>query len=377
MSDLERAVRDARASLPEPEPYVTDGARAAVLAATPRRSRRTRRLALGALVSAAALAGAFAAGLAVAGGGATNEADGPGFLPAQGWDTFQTGVTKPPQAPSATAANVSLGPDALSGSFPWQTVATLHTGQALLQATFYSAGENTGVDAQFPPRSLPLSLDDAESGASLEGQPPNVSAYRLAARVNGWNLDLFVFFGGRATPSARAAAQKELGRLVVPEGPPGPLVTRPALRTSPNACAPSALRTAVRLQGAAGSLLGSIQVRNVGDKTCALGGRPTVELRDANGVLLNVRQKAAAPLWKQLGTAPPSGWPMVRMPPRGTAQVFVQLRNWCVVPVKPVFFRTYLPGVGEPIPAPARITLRCDAPGQPVSLAIGPVEPAP
>jgi hypothetical protein len=102
-----------------------------------------------------------------------------------------------------------------------------------------------------------------------------------------------------------------------------------------------------------------------------------VELRDANGVLLNVRQKAAAPLWKQVGTAPPSGWPTVRMPPRGTAQVFVQLRNWCVVPVKPVFFRTYLPGVGEPIPAPARITLSCNAPGQPVSLAIGPVEPAP
>jgi hypothetical protein len=100
-----------------------------------------------------------------------------------------------------------------------------------------------------------------------------------------------------------------------------------------------------------------------------------VELRDANGVLLNVRQRAAAPLWKQLGAVRPSGWPTVRMPPHGAAQVFVQLRNWCVVPVKPVFFRTYLPGVGEPIPAPARITLRCDVPQQPVSLAVGPIEP--
>jgi hypothetical protein len=170
-------------------------------------------------------------------------------------------------------------------------------------------------------------------------------------------------------------AVEELDRLVVPEGPRGVLATRPALRPSPNACRASVLRTSVRLQGAAGSLLGSIQVRNVGQDACAFRGRPTVELRDANGVRLNVRQKAVEPLWKQLGAARPSGWPTVRMRPGGAAQVFVRLRNWCVVPVKPVFFRTYLLGVCEPIPAPARITLRCDVPGQPVSLAVGPVEP--
>jgi hypothetical protein len=337
---------------------------------------RKRRVAVGVLVAAAALAGAFAAGLAVAPGGATKDADGPGFLPAQGWDTFQTGATAPPQAASATAANVKLGADALSGTFPWQTVATLRAGQVLLQATFSSAGEVAGVDAKFPSRSLPLSLDDAEPGASLEGQPPNVSAYRLVARVNGWNLDLFAFFGGeRVTPGARASAQEELDRLVVPQAPPGPLVTNPTLRQSRSACPLSALRAQVRLQGATGSLLGSILVRNVGDRPCALRGRPQVKLRDANGVLLNARETAAPPLWKQLGVARPGGWPTVRIPPRGTAQVFVRLRNWCVVPVKPVFFHTYLPGVGAPIPAPARITVRCDVPQQPVSLEVGPVEP--
>jgi hypothetical protein len=62
-------------------------------------------------------------------------------------------------------------------------------------------------------------------------------------------------------------------------------------------------------------------------------------------------------------------------PAHGTAQVSVQLSNWCVVPAKPVFFRTYLPGVGNPIPAPARITLRCDQPNEPVLLRVGPVEP--
>jgi hypothetical protein len=207
-----------------------------------------------------------------------------------------------------------------------------------------------GVDAQFPARSLPLSLDDALSGASLEGQPRNVSAERLTARVNGWNLDLFVFFGDRATPAARAAAQKELNRLVVPEGPPGVLDTRPVLRPSSNACRVSALRASVHLQGATGSLLGSIHVRNVGTKTCALRGRPTVELRDANGVLLNVRQTDARPLWKQLGATQPSGWPTVRMPPHSTAQVFVQLRNWCVGPVKPVFSAPTFPASASRFP---------------------------
>jgi hypothetical protein len=376
MSDLQRTLRDALASLPEPDPAATDAARAAVLAAIPRRPRRTRRLALATVVLAAALAGAFAAGLALAPGSATTRADGPGFLPASGWETFQTGLKEAPAVPTATAANVPLGRDVLAQTFPWLTVATLGPGQILLQANFSTTGEVAGVDAVFPARSLPLSLDDAQSGASLEGQPANVTAYRLDARVNGWNLELFVFLGGRhVSPAARAAAQEELRRLVVPEGPPGPLDTRPALRPSRGACPAGALRTQVRLQGATGTLLGSVLIRNVSGRACSLRGRPHIELRDANGVLLNSREQDAPPLWRQLGAARPAGWPTVRIPAHGTAQVSVQLSNWCVVPAKPVFFRTYLPGVGNPIPAPARITLRCDQPNEPVLLRVGPVEP--
>jgi hypothetical protein len=379
MSDLERTVCEAREALPEPEPDVTRRALAASIAAADRPlRRRPGRIALGAVVFAAALGGAFAAGLALAPGGSTKGSGGPGFLPAQGWDTFQTGVTRPPQGPSATAANTPLGADAISGFFPWQTVAGLRTGQVLLQVTFYPTGESAGIDRNFPERSLPLSLDDAQRGASLEGQPANVEAYRLVARVNRYNLDLFVFFGGRtATSAARAAAQQELDRLVVPEGPPGTLaglVAGPPART---ACKPARLGASVQLQGATGSLLGSIRLRNAGGKTCTLRGRPTVQLRDANGVLLDADEAAARPLWQQLGAPKPKGWPTVRLAPRGTAQVFVKLRNWCVVPVKPVFFHVYLPGAGEKVVAPARITVRCDQPRHAVSVAVGPVEPVP
>jgi hypothetical protein len=376
MSDLERTLRDARASLPEPDRRATDGARAAVLAAIPPGSRRRRKIALGALVAAAALAGAFVAGLAVAPGSATSDADGPGFLPAQGWDTFQTGVTAPPRAPSATAANISLGQDALSGTFPWQTVTQLQAGQTLLQATFYPAGENAGVDAKFPQRALPLSFGDAQQGTSLEGQPPGVTAYRLLARVNGYDLDLFVFFRGRPTEAARSRAQQELRRLVVPEGKPAPAATTaPRTRSSGTACRPSAVRASVLVQGATGSLLGQIRLLNVSGQSCTLRGWPTVELRDANGVLLNSRQTAAAPIWKYNGAKRPPGWPTVRVAAHGVAQVSVQLRNWCVVPVKPVFFHVRLPGAGEPVIARARIPLRCDDARLPVTLAIGPVEP--
>ena len=172
------------------------------------------------IAAAAAVGAAFAIGYFVAPSGAsgdTAEVDGPGFLPASGWETFQTGATSPPQAPSATTANVALGPDVFSGTYPWETIGRLETGDVLLQATFLPTGESEAVDAQFPRRELPLSLADAQSGAELEGQPPYVTALRLLARLGDWNVDLFVFFGGEATSEARAAAEEQLARLVVPE----------------------------------------------------------------------------------------------------------------------------------------------------------------
>jgi hypothetical protein len=91
---------------------------------------------------------------------------------------------------------------------------------------FIAPRESWGDDV-FPPRPLPLSLDDAEPDIGFEGQPDHIYADRLGAMVNGWAIDLLVFYGGgdpasvppvRAQPSAqtRAAAQEQLERLVVP-----------------------------------------------------------------------------------------------------------------------------------------------------------------
>ena len=138
----------------------------------------------------------------------------PYFGPAPGWETVQTGV-------SATAANIPLGPNTRSGDAPWDTVERLEETDVLLYAMFWPAGK-----ADHPPRELPLSLDDAQPGG-LEGQPDDVYADRLLAQVDGWNIDLLVFYGGGdptgvppvpSEPDAetRATAQEQLGRLGVP-----------------------------------------------------------------------------------------------------------------------------------------------------------------
>jgi hypothetical protein len=138
----------------------------------------------------------------------------PYFRPAPGWEAVQGGST-------ATAANIPLGPNTLSGDAPWDTVERLEADDLVLYAMFWRMGK-----ADFPPRELPLSLDDAQPGG-LEGQPDNVIADRLGAQVNGWNIDLLVFYGAtdptgttpvHAEPSAeaRADAQKQMAGLEVP-----------------------------------------------------------------------------------------------------------------------------------------------------------------
>jgi hypothetical protein len=151
---------------------------------------------------------------------AAPRADALGFRRAPGWRTVMAPTG------SATAANISLGPDTAKGYMPWDTVERLEAGDVVLYAVAYPTGKPL-MDANFPKRELPLSLDDATHDISFEGQPAHIYADRLDAQVDGWNIDLLVFYGGgdptavpptRAAPSARtrAAAQAELERLVLP-----------------------------------------------------------------------------------------------------------------------------------------------------------------
>jgi hypothetical protein len=80
----------------------------------------------------------------------------------------------------------------LEGNFPaYETIGRLQKGGMLLHAAFYPIGNSTAVDAIFPLRELPLSLDDATPHVAIEGSP-DVWADRLGARVDGWNIDVVV-----------------------------------------------------------------------------------------------------------------------------------------------------------------------------------------
>jgi hypothetical protein len=138
----------------------------------------------------------------------------PYFRAAPGWEAVQEGA-------AAAAGNVPLGADVLEVFPAGEAVGRLEEGDVVLKVLSW---QGAAVEATFPPRELPLSLDDAQPGG-IEGSPDDVYIERLLARVADWNIDLLIFYGGTdPTPSAesRAAAQALLDGLVVPSDESGP-----------------------------------------------------------------------------------------------------------------------------------------------------------
>ena len=197
-------------------------ARYGAASAKPSRRRTWAKLLAAALL---AIAVAFPSGYAVAAARSTAPPSplaevGPGFLPAEGWDTLNTGLTGSRQAPVALASNTEFAAEDFSqgaGNLPRATIASLPADGLVLWAIFYPRGESPQVDANFTERSLPLSLANAIPG-SLEGDPrPENASLRLLSAVNGWNVDVIVFTGAdQLTAALEREAQAELTRLTVP-----------------------------------------------------------------------------------------------------------------------------------------------------------------
>ncbi len=221
-NDLEPSLRRAAAELPSPSEAVTASTLQTVLAARVRaRTRQTRNKWLLALVAAAALALAFGLGALVVTSrteaAPAAKAAGPGFLPADGWDTLATGVTAPPQAPVAIAANVALAEQRL-GELPEATVRELGPDGVVIAAIFYPRGESDAVDRQFPDRQQPFFVKEAELEPMWEGQPnPNLPRRRIMGHVNGYNVEVSIYFGSRNPPEALVHdTDQTLARLVIP-----------------------------------------------------------------------------------------------------------------------------------------------------------------
>jgi hypothetical protein len=145
------------------------------------------------------------------------------------------------------------------------------------------------------------------------------------------------------------------------------------------ACAASDLQGTVSLDGAMGSVEGSIDLTNVGGATCTLTGRPTVSISDAQGNEVRVQVTASDPQWKANTAPQPKGWPVVSLQPGSAASVRVRWSNACPQLSGPVSWKIDLgngTGTLDASSADASFVPPCNGPTEPSTLEVGPFEPS-
>jgi uncharacterized protein DUF4232 len=145
------------------------------------------------------------------------------------------------------------------------------------------------------------------------------------------------------------------------------------------ACAASDLQGTVSLDGAMGSVEGSIDLTNVGGATCTLTGRPTVSISDAQGNEVRVQVTASEPRWKANTAPQPNGWPVVSLEPGSAASVRVRWTNACPQLSGPVSWKIDLgngAGTLDASSADASFVPPCNGPTEPSTLEVGPFEPS-
>jgi hypothetical protein len=237
MHDLrfEERIRDAFDDLPVAADEATEAARAHVVQQVSRRAPSGHRPRHAGRRPAAAAVGLLVAGLMAgcAMGRTSDRAEttpsprpaaaaeplsatgGPGFPPAVGWNSAQTAGAVLPQAAAALSATVELA-DA-PGDIPANTAGRLGPDDVLIQVLVYGrTGFRPANDEQYPRRTLPLRVDQGVAQRGWEGG--NGLRYVLAGRVDGWLVEVAVYFG-TADPAAatRRLADDQLARLILPD----------------------------------------------------------------------------------------------------------------------------------------------------------------
>jgi hypothetical protein len=225
-SDFERRLREARESLPGPEPPSTERARARALRAIRRRRPRARIAALVGVALAVAVAAGVGIGALIAPDvTATRGPVGVGFLPQPGWYVLQTSARERADDPVVTvAANVPFAPEddlrglADASGLPYGTLLRLPPDGIVIVATFLPRGD-TYLDTAYEPERLPLRLARASPwvlyGTQVRPEEP-LGQYQLRGAIDDYNVDLVFYFGReRPTSEQLRAAQRQLSSLVV------------------------------------------------------------------------------------------------------------------------------------------------------------------
>jgi hypothetical protein len=123
------------------------------------------------------------------------------------------------------------------------------------------------------------------------------------------------------------------------------------------------------LQGATGTMLGAVYVRNVSQTPCALGGRPRMQITNRAGRIFPTRERTFA-------LEPTGARPRPTLLPQQRALLHLDWSNWCGAWPEPVgsFRRLYL-RVTLTNGSRLRLPLltgrpRCDQPKAPSFLAV-------
>lgn len=196
---------------------------------------------------------------------------------------------------------------------------------------------------------------------------------------------------------ARNAVASVLGAVLIVAGASAGLANLGALHgsgavipggngsDSPSAAAPSTactsadLQAEVSLNGAMGSVGGSIGLTNVGGTTCTLTGRPTVSIWNSQGQEVAVQVTASEPRWKVDAMPEPQGWPVVSLQPGSAASVLVLWSNACPQLTGPVSWKIDLgngAGALDASNADPSFVPPCNGPTEPSWLEVGPFEPS-
>lgn len=239
-SELERRLREGRETLPEPDTRATERARQRAVAAIRRRRPRARIATLVAVAFVAVLGAGVGLGSLIA--PSSTAAPGPigtGFLPGPGWTVLQSGEDATPERQAlAVASNVPLHPEddarGIRGSsgLPYSTLLELPERGVVIVALFTRRESEFWNDEFYPARELPLRVADLVSSPfSYQLRPARpLGQYELWATVGDHHVNLHLYFGTR-NPSSQltAAAQRQLGRLVIASVTAGEDASRPAL----------------------------------------------------------------------------------------------------------------------------------------------------
>jgi hypothetical protein len=149
-----------------------------------------------------------------------------------------------------------------------------------------------------------------------------------------------------------------------------------------SACQASNLRARLFLQGATGSLVGGVDLRNVGPTPCALVGWPTISFSGAAAVTTRWQAKklASSPAPPDVLADPPGS--LRALKPGKSAMVSLFWSNWCGPGTDPTGASGTPPDAielalasGTSITVPVGKAPRCDAGQDPSIVSVGPFTP--